>query len=84
MPFPPGIYFSLTFSLLSNLVYPSLSSLVSRVVAEEEQGEALGAMNGIKALVSIYSLCMTMCMGYWVHDVCFSARFYVMGYVNRV
>eukprot|EP01038_Epipyxis_sp_PR26KG_P012932 gene12932-17339_t len=44
------IYMSILFSMLSNLVYPSVSSLVSKVVNEESQGEALGALNGIKAL----------------------------------
>ena len=38
------------FSLLGNLVYPSLSSLVSGSVEPEAVGEALGAVNGIKAL----------------------------------
>jgi len=37
-------------SLLGNLVYPSLSSLVSGIVEPETVGEALGAINGIKAL----------------------------------
>eukprot|EP01039_Chlorochromonas_danica_P008495 gene8493-9363_t len=44
------IFVSVIFSLLSNLVYPSVSSLVSKVVGEHEQGEALGSLNGIKAL----------------------------------
>ena len=48
---PKWIFISVLFSMLSNLVYPSVSSLVSRVVAEDMQGEALGALNGIKALV---------------------------------
>jgi len=38
------------FSLLGNLVYPSLSSLVSGSVAPDAVGEALGALNGVKAL----------------------------------
>ncbi|GAX15782.1 hypothetical protein FisN_3Lh225 [Fistulifera solaris] len=38
------------FSLLGNLVYPSLSSLVSGSVEPDAVGEALGAINGIKAL----------------------------------
>ncbi|CAJ1948563.1 unnamed protein product [Cylindrotheca closterium] len=38
------------FSLLGNLVYPSLSSLVSGTVDPESNGEALGAINGVKAL----------------------------------
>jgi DHA1 family tetracycline resistance protein-like MFS transporter len=38
------------FSLAGNLVYPSLSSLVSGSVEPAAVGEALGAINGIKAL----------------------------------
>jgi DHA1 family tetracycline resistance protein-like MFS transporter len=37
-------------SMLGNLVFPSLSSLVSGSVEPEAVGEALGAVNGIKAL----------------------------------
>jgi DHA1 family tetracycline resistance protein-like MFS transporter len=44
------IFLSVLLSMLSNLVYPSISSLVSKLVDEELQGEALGALNGIKAL----------------------------------
>lgn len=44
------IFISVGFSMLANLVYPSISSLVSKVVDENIQGEALGALNGIKAL----------------------------------
>ena len=44
------IFISLLLSLLSNLVYPAISSLVSRNVDTDNQGEALGALNGIKAL----------------------------------
>jgi predicted MFS family arabinose efflux permease len=47
---PVFIFASIGFSMLSNLVYPSVSSLVSKVVDESSQGEALGALNGIKAL----------------------------------
>ena len=47
---PAMIFVSMMFSLLSNLVYPSISSLVSKVVEEDAQGESLGALNGIKAL----------------------------------
>lgn len=46
------IFVSILFSMISNLVYPSVSSLVSRTVSEAQQGEALGALNGIKAVVS--------------------------------
>jgi DHA1 family tetracycline resistance protein-like MFS transporter len=51
---PQWIFISVLFSMLANLVYPSVSSLVSKVVAEDMQGEALGSLNGIKALVSSY------------------------------
>ena len=44
------IFYSVFFSMVTNLFYPSISALVSRTVAEEEQGEALGALNGIKAV----------------------------------
>lgn len=44
------IFASLFLSLLSNLVYPSISSLVSKSVPEKIHGEALGTLNGIKAL----------------------------------
>jgi MFS transporter, DHA1 family, tetracycline resistance protein len=47
---PFMIFISVLFSMLANLVYPSISSLVSKVVDERSQGEALGALNGIKAL----------------------------------
>lgn len=44
------LFICVLFSLLGNLVYPSLSSLVSGNVEPNAIGEALGAMNGIKAL----------------------------------
>jgi DHA1 family tetracycline resistance protein-like MFS transporter len=44
------LFVCVAFSLLGNLVYPSLSSLVSGSVEPEAVGEALGAVNGIKAL----------------------------------
>lgn len=44
------IFLSILLSLFSNLVYPSVSSLVSKNVPEEAQGEVQGALNGIKAL----------------------------------
>jgi MFS transporter, DHA1 family, tetracycline resistance protein len=47
---PLWIFMSVLFSMLANLVYPSISSLVSKLVDEDVQGEALGALNGIKAL----------------------------------
>ena len=44
------VFASISLSLFSNLVYPALSSLVSRAVPPEEVGETLGAVNGVKAL----------------------------------
>lgn len=44
------VFISVIFSMFSNLFYPSVSSLVSKIVDESEQGEALGSLNGIKAL----------------------------------
>jgi MFS family permease len=47
---PWHLFVCAAFSLLGNLVYPSLSSLVSGSVEPDAVGEALGAINGIKAL----------------------------------
>ena len=44
------IWASIGLALLSNLVYPSLSSLVSRSTTAEQQGQAQGSINGVKAL----------------------------------
>ncbi len=44
------LFVCVALSILGNLVYPSLSSLVSGIVEPENVGEALGAINGIKAL----------------------------------
>ena len=44
------LFVCVVFSLAGNLVYPSLSSLVSGSVEPDAVGEALGAVNGIKAL----------------------------------
>jgi MFS family permease len=52
--------------MISNLVYPSVSSLVSKLVEEGEQGEALGALNGIKALTEGFGpLIFGLLMGYF-------------------
>lgn len=45
-----GIWLSIFFALFSNLVYPSLASLVSRSVSTVDQGMAQGSINGVKAL----------------------------------
>jgi hypothetical protein len=47
---PWQLFLCVGFSMLGNLVYPSLSSLVSGTVPPDSVGEALGAINGIKAL----------------------------------
>jgi hypothetical protein len=44
------LFVLILLSLLGNLVYPSLTSLVSSSVEPGAVGEALGAINGIKAL----------------------------------
>jgi MFS transporter, DHA1 family, tetracycline resistance protein len=44
------LFVCIFFSMIGNLVYPSLSSLVSGSVEPCSVGEALGALNGIKAL----------------------------------
>ena len=44
------LFLCVAFSMLGNLVYPSLSSLVSGSVEPDMVGEALGAINGVKAL----------------------------------
>eukprot|EP00541_Cyclophora_tenuis_P007033 CAMPEP_0116561460 /NCGR_PEP_ID=MMETSP0397-20121206/11597_1 /TAXON_ID=216820 /ORGANISM="Cyclophora tenuis, Strain ECT3854" /LENGTH=242 /DNA_ID=CAMNT_0004087609 /DNA_START=17 /DNA_END=742 /DNA_ORIENTATION=+ len=44
------LFVCIIFSMVGNLVYPSLTSLVSASVEPEALGEALGAVNGIKAL----------------------------------
>jgi DHA1 family tetracycline resistance protein-like MFS transporter len=44
------LFVCILFSMVGNLVYPSLSSLVSGSVEPDAVGEALGAVNGIKAL----------------------------------
>lgn len=44
------LYLCVAFSAVANLVYPSLVSLVSGAVDADRVGEALGAVNGVKAL----------------------------------
>lgn len=44
------LFVCILLSMVGNLVYPSLSSLVSSSVEPDAVGEALGAVNGIKAL----------------------------------
>eukprot|EP00592_Proboscia_alata_P006180 CAMPEP_0194356812 /NCGR_PEP_ID=MMETSP0174-20130528/4389_1 /TAXON_ID=216777 /ORGANISM="Proboscia alata, Strain PI-D3" /LENGTH=431 /DNA_ID=CAMNT_0039126565 /DNA_START=812 /DNA_END=2104 /DNA_ORIENTATION=+ len=44
------LFLCVFLSTMTNLVYPSLTSLISHVVADDAVGEALGAINGVKAL----------------------------------
>lgn len=44
------LFICVLISMMANLVYPSLTSMVSSAVAPEMIGEALGAINGVKAL----------------------------------
>jgi len=44
------LFMCVALSMASNLVYPSLTSLVSANVSKDAVGEALGAINGVKAL----------------------------------
>lgn len=44
------LYFSIVFSMFSNIVYPSISSLITKLVEPEDQGAALGSLNGLKSL----------------------------------
>ena len=59
------LFICVLFSMLANLVYPSLTSLVSSAVALDMVGEALGAVNGIKALTEgvgplVFGMLMTV------------------------
>ena len=59
---------SVLLSLASNLVYPSLTSLVSASVPHQSVGETLGAINGVKALTEgvgplIFGILMTLSEG---------------------
>lgn len=58
---PTIIWYSIVLALFSNLVYPSLSSLVSRSVDSSKQGEAQGAINGVKALTEGFG---PLCFGF--------------------
>mmetsp|Transcript_17238 Transcript_17238/g.34306 ORF Transcript_17238/g.34306 Transcript_17238/m.34306 type:complete len:603 (+) Transcript_17238:134-1942(+) len=59
------LFLCVGFSLASNLVYPSLTSMVSEAVSPEAVGEALGALNGVRALTEgisplVFGFLMTM------------------------
>jgi hypothetical protein len=55
--------------MLANLVYPAASSLVSRVVEEEGQGEALGALNGIKVCVHTHLIIYVVFLRHHLHQI---------------
>ena len=64
------LFICVLFSMLANLVYPSLTSLVSSAVAPDMVGEALGAVNGIKALTEgVGPLVFGMLMTFSEHSV---------------
>ena len=67
------IFVSVVFSMLANLVYPSISSLVSKTVDEAQQGEALGALNGIK-VCGCFSCCCCACFFFIPFFVLFCRR----------
>lgn len=65
------LFVCVAFSLVGNLVYPSLSSLISGSVEPDAVGEALGAINGIKALTEgvgplIFGSLMTLSEHTWL------------------
>ena len=65
---PIMIFISVLFSMFANLVYPSVSSMVSKIVEEDMQGEALGALNGIKAVTEGFGpLVFGLLMGLYEH-----------------
>ena len=47
------LFICVLLSLGGNLVYPSLTSLVSGAVSPDQVGEALGAINGVKAMTGM-------------------------------
>ena len=55
-------------SLLSNLVYPAISSLISRSVATSKQGEVLGAINGVRALTEGFGPLLFSCLFWYTED----------------
>jgi len=57
------LFLATLFSMISMLVYPSLTSVVSNAVPSTITGEALGAINGVKALtegVGPFLFCLLM------------------------
>lgn len=65
------LFLCTAFSLFANLVYPSLSSLVSGNVEPDSVGEALGAINGVKALTEgigplVFGSLMTLSEHSWL------------------
>ena len=47
---PWQLYACAVLAMVGNLVYPSISSLISETVEPEQIGKALGAVNGVKSL----------------------------------
>jgi predicted MFS family arabinose efflux permease len=83
-----AVYASVLLCLGSNLFYPAASAWVSRSVGEAQQGEVLGAMNGIKALVRCrLSMCVSACLFVWEHvygctkSLCMFCKLYLCHYM---
>ena len=77
----PDIFFSLIFSFFANLVYPSISSLVSRSVPPSRQGEAIGAMNGLRALTEGFGPLLFGTLMYTMQDTNFPGAPYLLASV---
>ena len=75
------IFFSLIFSFFANLVYPSISSLVSRSVTPARQGEAIGAMNGLRALTEGFGPLLFGSLMYTMQDTSFPGAPYLLASV---
>ena len=73
------IWASIFLSLFSNLVYPSLSSLVSSYVPAAKQGEAQGAINGVRALTEGFGPLMFGLMMNIFEDTAFPGMPYLLG-----
>ncbi|CAN0013941.1 unnamed protein product, partial [Ascophyllum nodosum] len=62
------VFASMGGSLLSNLVYPAISSLISRSVVASKQGEVLGAVNGVRALTEGFGPLLFSCLFWYTEN----------------
>lgn len=53
---------------MGNLVYPAISSLISRSVAASKQGEVLGAINGVRALTEGVGPLLFSCLFWYTEN----------------